>query len=363
MNITPLKKWLPLRENEPLIIAGPCSVESENQVMEVAVSLSQNKFVKVLRAGIWKPRTRPNGFEGVGENGLIWLKEIKAKTNLLIAVEVATPKHVELCLKYNIDILWIGARTTGNPFSIQEIADSLDGVKIPVLVKNPLNPDIKLWIGAIERLNQVGISSLAAIHRGFHTYNPQPYRYSPFWEIPIELKRIYNNLPIINDPSHIAGNRSLIFDISQKAINLEMDGLMIEVHPKPDIALSDSKQQITPEQFNKLISNLIFRSDSKKEVSQNQLIKLRTIIDGLDDELIRILSKRMNLVTKIGEFKKEHNITILQIKRWTEIISDRKQKAKNLGLSESFISKLLEILHQESIQIQNDILNSNSDKN
>lgn len=358
MNITPLNKWLPLSENEPLIIAGPCSAESEEQLTEIAHTLSQNGKVKALRAGIWKPRTRPNGFEGVGEMGLKWLNEIKLKYGLLTAVEVASPKHVELCIKYNIDILWIGARTTGNPFSIQEIADSMKGFDIPVLVKNPLNPDLKLWIGALERLNQSGITSLAAVHRGFNTYNSQPYRNTPLWEIPIELKRLIDNLPIINDPSHIAGKRSLIFDISQKAINLEMDGLMIEVHHKPDMALSDSKQQITPQQFDELMSSLVFRSDFRNEITQNQLFKLRTLIDSLDDELIRILSKRMEIVSQIGEFKKQNNITILQIKRWNEIINDRLQKAEKMGLSKQFISKLLEILHQESIQIQNEILNS-----
>jgi chorismate mutase len=362
LNILPLNKWLSLTENEPLIIAGPCSAESERQLYDTAFELSKNKLVKIFRAGIWKPRTRPNGFEGVGEKGLKWLAEIKSKTKLLTAVEVASPKHVELCLKYNIDILWIGARTTGNPFSIQEIADSLVGTDIPVMVKNPLNPDLKLWIGAIERLNQSGINRIIAIHRGFHTYNPQPYRNSPFWEIPIELKRIYENLPIINDPSHIAGSRDYIYEISQKAINLEMDGLMIEVHPTPDLALSDSNQQITPEQFNNLVKKLVFRSESNDELLQNQLTNLRTLIDELDDELIRILSKRMKLVSKIGEFKKEYGITILQIKRWNEIINDRLLKAEKLGLSKNFILNLLEVLHHESIQIQNDILNSDNTK-
>lgn len=342
---------------EPLIIAGPCSAESEKQITETAQLLSLNPKVKIFRAGIWKPRTRPDGFEGIGSIGLKWLKNIKESTGLLTAVEVATPSHIEECLKNEIDILWIGARTVGNPFSMQEIAESLKGFDIPVMIKNPLNPDLKLWIGAFERLNNVGINKLMAIHRGFSAYNSKPYRNAPYWEIPIELKRIVPELPIICDPSHIAGDPNLIAQISQRALDLEMNGLMIEVHPSPKEALTDAKQQLTPEVFNNLLDNLIFRSETGNNTFQHKLANLRAKIDIVDDELIQILAKRMQLVNEIGIFKKEHNITILQLKRWNEIINNRIEKAEQLGLDRNFILHLLEILHQESIQIQNDILN------
>lgn len=342
---------------EPLIIAGPCSAESEKQITETAQLLSLNPKVKIFRAGIWKPRTRPDGFEGIGSIGLKWLKKIKKSTGLLTAVEVATPSHIEECLKNEIDILWIGARTVGNPFSMQEIAESLKGFDIPVMIKNPLNPDLKLWIGAFERLNNVGIKKLMAIHRGFSAYNSKPYRNAPYWEIPIELKRIVPELPIICDPSHIAGDPNLIAQISQRALDLEMNGLMIEVHPNPKEALTDAKQQLKPEVFNNLLDNLIFRSETGNNTFQHKLANLRAKIDIVDDELIQILAKRMQLVNEIGIFKKEHNITILQLKRWNEIINNRIEKAEQLGLDRNFILHLLEILHQESIQIQNDILN------
>ena len=342
---------------EPLIIAGPCSAESEKQITETAHLLSLNPKVKIFRAGIWKPRTRPDGFEGIGNIGLKWLKKIKETTGLLTTVEVATPLHIEECLKNDIDILWIGARTVGNPFSMQEIAESLRGIDIPVMIKNPLNPDLKLWIGAFERLNNVGIKKLMAIHRGFSAYNTKPFRNAPYWEIPIELKRIVPDLPIISDPSHIAGNTSLIAQVSQRAIDLEMNGLMIEVHTNPKQALTDAKQQLLPDEFNKLLENLIFRRETGDHNFQNKLANLRAKIDIVDDELIQILARRMNLVSEIGIYKKEQNITILQLKRWNEIINNRVEKAEQLGLDKNFVLRLLEILHHESIQIQNDILN------
>lgn len=356
LNILPLKNWLPLG-GEPLIIAGPCSAESEKQIFETANELALNPLVKIFRAGIWKPRTRPDGFDGIGTLGLQWLKEIKETTGLLTTVEVATPNHIEECLKNNVDILWIGARTVGNPFSMQELAEVLKCVDIPVMIKNPLNPDLKLWIGAIERLNNSGINKIIAIHRGFYAYNSKPYRNAPLWEIPIELKRIVPDLPLICDPSHIAGDRNLIASVSQKALDLEMDGLMIEVHPDPLNALTDAKQQLTPADFNLLIGSLIFRSEVGNNLFQNKLANLRAKIDIVDDELIQILAKRMKLVSQIGKFKKENNITILQLKRWNEVINDRLEKAEHLGLNKDFVTHLLEILHQESIQIQNDILN------
>ncbi len=355
-NILPLNQWI-CPDNEPLIIAGPCSAENEEQLLQTATELAKIPAVKIFRAGIWKPRTRPDGFEGVGKIGLKWLKQIKKTTGLLTAVEVATPKHIEECLQHEIDVLWIGARTVGNPFSMQELAKALKGVDIPVMIKNPLNPDLKLWLGAIERINRVGIKRIAAIHRGFYTYNSKPYRNAPLWEIPIELKRILPDLPIISDPSHIAGNKNVLNSVAQKALDLEMQGLMIEVHPKPEKALTDAQQQITPEAFTELLSTLVFRKEKGTVEFENKLHHLRSIIDEADDELIDILARRMNLVTQIGEYKKQNDITILQIKRWNEIITMRLKKAKTLGLDLDFVQKLLEIIHEESMQIQNDILN------
>jgi chorismate mutase len=259
-------------------------------------------------------------------------------------------------------VIWIGARTVGNPFSMQELAEALKGVDIPVMIKNPLNPDLKLWLGAIERINNVGIRKIAAIHRGFYTYNSKPFRNAPMWELPIELKRLLPELPIINDPSHIAGNRSLLQAVAQKAMDLEMQGVMVEVHPNPDIALTDAKQQLTPEAFQAFISSLIFRNECGNLEFENNLLTLRSLIDDVDDELIQVLAKRMNLVAQIGEYKKDNNITILQLKRWNEIICMRIKKAKALGLSKDFVQKLLEILHDESIQIQTDILNNKKKK-
>lgn len=356
IDILPLNQWFSFFD-EPLIIAGPCSAESREQLLQTAIELEKLPIVKIFRAGIWKPRTRPDGFEGIGKIGLEWLKEVKETTGLHTTVEVATPNHIEECLNYGIDVLWIGARTVGNPFSMQELAEALRGIDIPVMIKNPLNPDLKLWLGAIERINQVGIKKIAAIHRGFYTYNSKPYRNAPLWEIPIELKRILPDLPIISDPSHIAGNRNLLNSVAQKALDLEMQGLMIEVHPNPEKALTDAKQQITPKIFNELLSALIFRKEKGSIEFENELHRLRSMIDEADDELIHILAKRMDLVTQIGEYKKENDITILQIKRWNEIICLRLSIAKELGLNKDFVKKLLEILHEESIQIQNDILN------
>ncbi|MFZ4740670.1 MAG: chorismate mutase [Bacteroidales bacterium] len=356
INILPLNQWFS-NSDDPLIIAGPCSAESREQLLQTATELAKLSIVKIFRAGIWKPRTRPDGFEGIGKIGLEWLKEVKETTGLNTTVEVATPNHIEECLNYGVDVLWIGARTVGNPFSMQELAEALRGVDIPVMVKNPLNPDLKLWLGAIERINQVGINKIAAIHRGFYTYNSKPYRNAPLWEIPIELKRILPHLPMISDPSHITGNRNLLSSIAQKALDLEMQGLMIEVHCNPEKALTDSKQQITPIRFNELISNLIFRKEKGCIEFENELHHLRSMIDEADDELIHILAKRMDLVTQIGEFKKKNEITILQLKRWNDIICMRLSRSKELGLNKEFVKKLLEILHEESIQIQNDILN------
>ncbi|MCX6231532.1 MAG: bifunctional 3-deoxy-7-phosphoheptulonate synthase/chorismate mutase type II [Bacteroidetes bacterium] len=360
-DIYPLNQWISLGD-QPLVIAGPCSAESREQLLQTAIELAKIPLVKIFRAGIWKPRTRPDGFEGMGIPALAMMKEVKETTGLLTAVEVATARHIEDCLEYGIDVIWIGARTVGNPFSVQELAEALKGVDIPVLIKNPLNPDLKLWLGAIERINNAGIKKIAAVHRGFYTYNSKPYRNAPLWELPIELKRILPDLPIISDPSHIAGNRTLLRAVAQKALDLEVQGLMVEVHNNPDAALTDAQQQLTPAAFNDFLSSLIFRNQTGNKEFENKLLTLRSMIDDADDELIQVLAKRMNLVTQIGEYKKQNNITILQIKRWNEIICMRVKKAKELGLSAAFIQKLLEILHDESIQIQTDILDKKDKK-
>ncbi len=358
LNIINLREWLP-SVKPPLIIAGPCSAESESQVMTAAIALAKIPQVRVFRSGIWKPRTRPGAFEGVGSIGLKWLQRVRKETGLLVTVEVASPRHVEEALDHNIDILWIGARTAVNPFSIQEISEALKGVDIPVMVKNPLNPDIKTWLGAIERMNQTGITKLIAVHRGFSFFNRTPFRNAPMWEIPIELKRLYPDLPVITDPSHICGNRELILSTAQKALDLEMNGLMIEVHPDPVNALTDKNQQITPEQLKNIILKLIVRKESGSIDFANKLEELRSEIDKLDEELIDILARRMMIVEEIGHYKKENKITILQLKRWRQLIHDRIEAGVKLGLSKEFILKLLESLHEETIQRQIDVMNRN----
>ncbi len=343
--------------NEPLIIAGPCGAETREQVLKIAESLSHIKQVKVLRAGIWKPRTRPNSFEGVGEEGLKWLAEAKEKYGLLTTVEVANAQHVELALKHKVDILWIGARTTVNPFTVQEIADAIQGVDIPVMVKNPIHADLQLWLGAIERIYNSSITKLMAVHRGFHFSGKSKYRNKPLWEIPIELKTLVPELPIICDPSHISGNRELIFDVSQKALNIGMNGLMIETHPDPDNALSDAKQQITPDVLSDLLCKLQFRqANTNNPEFTNKLNQLRQIIDEVDDELINVLRKRMSVIEEIAKYKKEHNITAFQLERWQEILRTRPQWAEKLGINRNHIEKICQLLHEESIRVQNDVM-------
>lgn len=354
LKILPLTDWIDT-DGSPLIISGPCSAESEVQMLETARQLVNTQKVHIFRAGIWKPRTRPNEFEGVGEQGLIWLKKVKEETGLLTAVEVADNSHVELALKYNVDILWIGARTVVNPFSVQSIAESLVGIDIPVMIKNPVNPDLKLWLGAIERINAAGINKIIAIHRGFHYFEKSPFRNAPMWEIPIELKRAAPRLPIIVDPSHICGNRELLESISQKALDLEMDGLMIESHFDPDNAFTDSAQQVTPEFLNSIIEKLVIRHIKGDTNFQHKLEGLRTEIDKLDGELLQILGKRMEIIDEIGEYKSENDITILQMKRWAGILKDRLAIGTHLGLDELFLKKLLNLIHKESINRQEDI--------
>jgi len=353
LQILPLEEWLQV--TGPLIIAGPCSAETEEQVLKTAEQISKIPPVKIFRSGIWKPRTRPGDFEGVGEKGLQWLKEVKEGYGLKTTVEVAEPKHVDLALKYGVDILWIGARTVVNPFSVQAIADALKGVDVPVMVKNPINPDLKLWLGAIERINVAGINKIMAIHRGFHYFENSPFRNAPMWEIAIELKRLVPRLPIINDPSHICGRTGLLQEISQKALDLEMDGLMIETHYHPSSAITDAAQQITPIELNNLISNLIIREKTGDIHFQYKLEELRTEIDKIDGELLQILARRMEIIDEIGEYKKENKITILQMKRWAGMINDRLAQGTHLGLGDDFLKHLLNLIHEESIQRQTDI--------
>jgi len=356
-NINGISSWLPASP-EPFVIAGPCSAESEEQLLATAHQLTKIPQVKVFRAGIWKPRTRPEGFEGVGMKGLRWMQKVKEETGLLLTTEVANPTHVEQALEHGIDILWIGARTVVNPFSVQELSDVLSGVDIPVLVKNPLTPDIKLWMGALERFNRVGVKRLGAVHRGFHYFKQSPYRNAPMWEIPIELKRLVPNLPVITDISHICGRRDLLQSIAQKALDLETNGLMIESHFDPSVALTDAAQQIAPADLDVLLRNLIIRDKAGSIDFQYKLEELRSEIDKLDGELMQLLAKRMDVIEQIGHYKKENNITILQLKRWKHIIDDRLAIGTNMGLDRNFLLQLLELVHETSIQKQTKIFNA-----
>lgn len=357
LNIQPLSSWITLK-NEPLIISGPCSAETEDQLLATAHLLAATGKVSVLRAGIWKPRTRPGEFEGIGSIGLEWLKRAKEETGLPTAVEVATAKHAEEAIAAGVDILWIGARSTANPFTVQEIANALQGVDIPVLVKNPVNPDLSLWIGALERINNAGITKLGAIHRGFSSYEKSSFRNEPMWELAIQLKTLCPDLPIINDPSHICGNRELIPYISQKALDLDMQGLMIESHIDPSVAWTDAKQQVTPAALSELVDRFSLRkSESKNEEFVDKLADLRKQIDKIDDLMIQKLGERMSIVEKIGEYKRDNNVTILQVSRWDEIISKRSAFAKAVKLDQAFTEKFLELIHNESIRKQTEIMN------
>jgi chorismate mutase len=357
LKIHALNTWI-TKQDEPLIISGPCGAESEEQILQTARELSQIPSIKLFRAGIWKPRTRPNAFEGVGERGLEWLKLVQSEYKLKTAVEVANAQHTELALKHGVDVLWIGARTTGNPFSVQEIADVLKGVDIPVFIKNPIHADLQLWLGAIERVANSGITKLAAIHRGFHYAGKTKYRNKPLWEIAIELKTILTELPIICDPSHISGNRELIPHVSQKALDLGMNGLMIESHINPAVALSDAQQQLTPKALKEMLNGLVYRqsTDLSSECT-DKLIQYRAMIDEIDDELLNVLKKRMNVIEQIGNYKKEQNITIFQLERWQEILRTRSQWAEKIGIPRAHIEKLCMLLHEESIRVQTEVMN------
>lgn len=352
LNLEPLR--LPSDNNErPIVIAGPCSAESEEQVMTTAKQLA-DKGCRMFRAGVWKPRTKPGGFEGQGEVALPWLQNVKKTTGMLVATEVATPEHVELALKYGIDILWVGARTSANPFAMQALADSLKGVDVPVLVKNPVNPDLELWIGALERINQAGITRLAAIHRGFSSYDKKIYRNLPMWQIPIELRRRYPSLPILCDPSHIGGTRELIAPLCQQAMDLGFDGLIVESHCSPDNAWSDAKQQVTPDVLDYILSLLVIRDET---VTTEGIHALRKQIDELDNQLIELLAKRMRVCREIGQYKKEHNMTVLQTSRYNEILDKRGAQGVLCGMSSEFIRSVFEEVHEESVRQQIEIIN------
>jgi 3-deoxy-7-phosphoheptulonate synthase len=346
-------------KGRPFLISGPCSAETEEQVMETATQLAKIDQVSVYRAGIWKPRTRPNSFEGVGIEGLKWLRRVKQETGLLVATEVANEKHVYEALKYGVDLLWIGARTSVNPFTVQEISDALSGVDVMVLVKNPINPDLDLWIGAIERIARAGISRIGAIHRGFSSYEKTLYRNQPNWQMPIELRRRFPDLPIICDPSHIGGARKFLHEISQKALDLNFDGLMIESHIDPAKALSDSAQQLTPNDLKELLSRLVLRNASTSDPKLLDVLgELRQQIDVYDDHLLDLMEKRMKVAETIGHYKKENNITILQTTRWDEIINKVLAKGLAKGLSQELIDTIFKAIHQESINHQMKVMNS-----
>jgi chorismate mutase len=356
----PLNEVLPKVWNKrPLIISGPCSAESEEQVLLTAQQLAASGKVDMLRAGIWKPRTKPGMFEGVGTKGLPWLQQAKKVTGLPVTVEVATARQVQDALTFEVDVLWIGARTTVNPFSVQEVADALRGVDIPVLVKNPINPDLELWSGAVERVARAGVKQIGLIHRGFHTYGNTEYRNAPMWHLAIEMKLRNPELMMINDPSHICGRREILLETAQRAIDLDFDGLMIESHIDPDSALSDAKQQVTPARLAELLDMIIWRKeDINSEEYHAALEKLRQQINHLDDELMQILAQRMKIAEKIGEYKKNNNITILQTNRWNEIIDRAFKKGEMIGLSREFITRYFDAVHMESINHQKKVMDS-----
>lgn len=358
-NYAGMRTWLDdFKLTHPLVIAGPCSAETEGQVLKIAHELKDSD-VSIYRAGIWKPRTRPGGFEGVGAIGLKWMQKAKVETGLLMATEVATAAHVKLALNHDIDVLWIGARTTVNPFAVQEIADALQNTEKIVLVKNPVNPDLALWIGGVERLYNAGIKKLGVIHRGFSTYEKTKYRNIPEWQLPIELQSRFPDLPMICDPSHITGKRDMIFEVSQQALDLNYDGLMIETHCDPENAWSDAAQQVTPTVLKQIFKDLRVRKTSTDEGDFNaKMIKLRADIDITDSKLLELLGKRMKVADLIGALKKEKNIAVLQNKRWNEILEKMILEGEDKGLSEEFILRLFKAIHQESISHQERVINS-----
>mgnify|MGYP002777909185 FL=1 len=360
-HIQPLSAWL--KVDRPILISGPCSAENEAQTVTTCKQIRALNKVHVLRAGIWKPRTRPGQYEGAGLPGLDWLIKAKQETGLPVTTEVATAAHVEASLKAGVDILWIGARTTVNPFSVQEVADALKGVDIPVMVKNPVNPDLELWMGALERLHRAGIKTMAAIHRGFSSFEKGPFRNAPMWELAIEMKTRLPELEIICDPSHICGNRELLSFVAQKGLDLDMSGLMIESHINPDVALSDAKQQVTPANLGRLLDGLIVRKASVNDKTfKDTLSILREQIDQIDDELMNKLAARMKISEQIGTYKKENGVTILQVNRWEEIIHTRLAQGRAMGLTDEFVSDMLKLVHNESIQVQQKVMNQTAER-
>lgn len=351
LDLLPLN--LPSDNERPIVIAGPCSAETEEQVFTTARMLAQ-KGCHIFRAGVWKPRTKPGGFEGMGNVALSWLKQVKEETGMLISTEVATPQHVEACLKHGVDIVWVGARTTANPFAMQALADSLQGVDIPVFVKNPVNPDLELWIGGLERINRAGIKRMAAIQRGFSSYDNKMYRNMPMWQIPIELRRREPNLPIICDPSHIGGKRELIAPLCQQAMDLGFDGLIVESHCNPDQAWSDAKQQVTPDVLDYILSLLVVRDETN---DTEDIVQLRHQIDDLDNQLMELLAKRMRVCREIGQYKKDHNMTVFQANRYNEILEKRGAQGALCGMDPHFVASVFESVHEESVRQQIEIIN------
>jgi chorismate mutase len=356
--ILPVEKWADYKKR-PLLIAGPCSAETEEQVINTARELAAIGEVNIFRAGLWKPRTRPGTFEGVGSLGLPWLKRVQQETGMPVATEVANAKHVYEALKYGIDYIWIGARSSANPFVVQEIAESLEGAKVGVLIKNPVNPDLDLWIGAIERVRKAGVTRIAAIHRGFSNYEKTQYRNIPHWQLAVDLKQQFPELPMICDPSHITGNASMLYDVSQKSMDLNYDGLMIETHIDPENAWSDAAQQVTPNELREIISRLIMRSPvSTDKGFLDVLGELRSQIDLLDDQLLNIMEQRMNVAKTIAKYKKDNSITILQTRRWNEIVKKSVAKGESKGLSSEFVENMFKAIHTESISHQTRVMNS-----
>jgi chorismate mutase len=353
-----MRTWLDdLNLSHPLVIAGPCSAETEEQVLKIAHELKDTD-VSYFRAGIWKPRTRPGMFEGVGALGLKWLQKVRQETGMKICTEVANAAHVKLALEHDVDLLWIGARSTVSPFIMQEIADALEGTDKPVLIKNPVNPDLALWLGGIERIYKAGVKNIGAIHRGFSTYEKTKYRNNPEWQMAIEFQNKYPDIPLINDPSHITGKRDMIFDVSQTALDLNFDGLMIETHYDPDNAWSDASQQVTPKTLVQIMKDLKIRKETDPEVDYNkQLDNLRAQIDVVDNQIIELLGKRMKAADAIGGLKKQKNVAVLQSKRWNEILGKMVIEGEAQGLSEEFILKMFKAIHQESINHQEKIIN------
>jgi chorismate mutase len=356
LEINPIKEWLP-QLNNPLLIAGPCSLESEEQAMATAKLLAKDHRVFIYRGGVWKPRTRPGSFEGIGSIGLKWLTMVREETGLPVGTEVANAQHTEEALKAGLDVLWIGARSTASPFVVQEIADVVKGTNAVIMVKNPVNPDVQLWMGAIERIYQAGIRNIVAIHRGFTPFRETKYRNYPNWKTVIELRRLMPEVPIICDPSHIAGNREYLYEVAQKAFDMGMEGLMLESHIDPSCALSDKEQQVTPAELAKLLDRLIIRHESADNPQfENLLEVLRNRIDAMDRELLEVLSSRMDIVREIGKYKKEHNVTALQINRWSQLMEDRVKLAQKLNLNKTFTQILFQLIHEDSVRMQTEIM-------